>query len=107
MSFGWRDRVRQWPMCSGAGVFPDSRYPHVRARTGDAWGEPGRLSSGDLSGRKRNSVTPVTEHPVMNGYLLVNTETREPQMTDLLIRTALFITLTIGSSALMALPYVA
>ena len=33
--------------------------------------------------------------------------TRSHPMTDLLVRTGLFITLTIGSSALMALPYIA
>ena len=51
-------------------------------------------------------MMPITEYFDVNGYLLINTGPREPQMTDLLIRTALFITLTIGSSALMALPYI-
>ncbi len=48
----------------------------------------------------------ITQTSGRNGYLKVNTGPREPEMTDLLIRTALFITLTIGSSALMALPYI-
>lgn len=69
--------------------------------------DSGQIANTVKALRKRNSVMLVTEHSAQNGYLSVNTGPREPQMTDLLIRTALFITLTIGSSALMALPYIA
>ena len=52
-------------------------------------------------------VTRITPFAGLNCYVFINTETRSNEMTDLLVRTALFITLTIGSSAIMALPYVA
>ena len=50
---------------------------------------------------------PVTALSAPIVYLIINMGTRSQIMTDLLVRTGLFITLTIGSSALMALPYIA